>query len=64
MNYNNDLPGAKQAAKGNKKKHSITVIYFMDYSPLPSIYCVNASTHNTHFKCVTSLSFQNKALSS
>jgi len=35
MNYNNDLPGGKQATKGDKK--TATVIYFMDYSPLSKI---------------------------
>jgi hypothetical protein len=28
MNYNSDLPGGKQATKGDKK---LTVIYYMDY---------------------------------
>ena len=31
---NSDLPGGKQATKGNKK---ITVINYMDYSPLSNI---------------------------
>ena len=36
MNYNNDLPGGKQATKGDKKK-TTTVIYYMDYFPLSKI---------------------------
>ena len=34
MNYNNDLLGRKQVPKGDKKKKTATVIYFMDNSPL------------------------------
>ena len=33
MNINSDLPGGKQVTKGDKKKN-ITVIYYIDYSPL------------------------------
>ena len=39
MNYNCDLSGGKQATKGDKKK--ITVIYYMDYSPLSNIRQLN-----------------------
>jgi hypothetical protein len=35
MNYNSDLPGGKQATKGDKQK--LTVIYYMDYSLLSNI---------------------------
>jgi len=38
MNYNNDLPGRKQATKEDKK---LTVIYYMDYSPLSNIRQLN-----------------------
>jgi hypothetical protein len=38
MNYNSDLPGGKQATKGDKK---LTVIYYMDYSPLSNIRQLN-----------------------
>jgi hypothetical protein len=34
MNYNSDLPGGKQATKGDKKK---LPLYIMDYSPLSNI---------------------------
>jgi len=34
MNYDSDLPGEKQATKGDK---NLTVIYYMDYSPLSNI---------------------------
>ena len=34
MNYDSDLPGGKQMTKGDKK---LTVIYYMDYSPLSNI---------------------------
>jgi hypothetical protein len=34
INYNSDLPGGKQATKGDNK---LTVIYYMDYSPLSNI---------------------------
>ena len=39
MNYNSDLPGGKQATKGNKK--NLTVIYYMDYPPLSNIRQLN-----------------------
>ena len=38
-NYNSDLPGGKQATKGDKK--NLTVIYYMDYSPLSNIRKLN-----------------------
>jgi hypothetical protein len=41
MNYNNDLPGGKQVTKGDKKKPTTTVIYYMDYSPLSKIRKLN-----------------------
>ena len=34
MNNNSNLPAGKQATKGDKK---LTVIYYMDYSPLCNI---------------------------
>jgi hypothetical protein len=36
--YNSDLPVGKQATKGDKK---LTVIYYMDYSPLSNIRQLN-----------------------
>jgi hypothetical protein len=38
MNYNSDLLGGKQATKVDKK---LTVIYYMDYSPLSNIRKLN-----------------------
>ena len=38
MNYNNDLPVGKQATKGDKQ---LTIIYYMDYSPLSNIRQLN-----------------------
>ena len=39
MNYNSDLPGGKQATKGDWKK--VSVIYYMDYSLLSKIRKLN-----------------------
>ena len=38
MNYNSDLPGGKQTTKGDKK---LTVINYIDYSPLSNIRQLN-----------------------
>ena len=37
-NYISDLPGGNQATKGDKK---LTVVYYMDYSPLSNIRQLN-----------------------
>ena len=38
MHSNSDLPGGKQATKGDKQ---LTVIYYMDYYPLSNIRQLN-----------------------
>jgi hypothetical protein len=41
VNYNSDLPGEKQYRRPREIKKKLTVIYYMNYSPLSNIRQLN-----------------------